>query len=113
MTKAFLYFRKPSCRITLVMDRKKLTDQEIGERLKTLTGWEVSDGKLRREIATGNFMNGLKLVNRIGEAAEELNHHPDVMLTYPKVVIEISTHDVGGITEFDFALAGKISSLAE
>jgi 4a-hydroxytetrahydrobiopterin dehydratase len=95
------------------MERKKLTDKDIGERLSSLPGWEHSDGKLRREVATGNFMNGLKLVNKIAEVAEKMNHHPDVLLTYPRVVVEIFTHDVGGVTEFDFALAEKISALAE
>jgi 4a-hydroxytetrahydrobiopterin dehydratase len=95
------------------MERRKLTDKEIDERLSSLPGWEHSDGKLRREIATGNFMNGLKLVTKIADVAEAMNHHPDVLLTYPRVVIEIFTHDVGGITDFDFSLAERISSLAQ
>ena len=50
---------------------------------------------------------------RIGAVAEELNHHPDIQLTYPKLVVEIYTHDVGGITDFDFALAQRIDELAD
>jgi 4a-hydroxytetrahydrobiopterin dehydratase len=50
----------------------------------------------------------MQLVLKIGDIAETLNHHPDIVLTYPRVVVEISTHDVGGITEFDFELARRI-----
>lgn len=95
-----------------IMKREKLTDTQITERLKSLPEWQHSDGRLRREFATGNFLAGVELVNKITPLAEELNHHPDIHLTYPKVVVEIFTHDVGGITEFDFALAERIDSIA-
>lgn len=94
------------------MQRKKLTEQEIARRLESLPEWKLAEGKLKRTFATGSFLKGLDLVNRIAPIAEEMNHHPDVTLTYPRVAIEIFTHDVGGITEFDFALAERIERLA-
>ena len=92
--------------------RKKLTNEEINEKLKALEGWKYENGLLKTEFATGNFNAGVDLVNKIAGAADELDHHPDIKLTYPKVEIEMKTHDVDGITEFDFELARQISSFA-
>ncbi len=93
--------------------RKKLTAGEIEQQLSTAPGWGYLDGRLRSEFQTLNFANGVNFVNQIAEIADELNHHPDILLTYPKVAIEIYTHDVGGITNFDFELARRISALVE
>jgi 4a-hydroxytetrahydrobiopterin dehydratase len=93
--------------------RKKLTVAEIETALKSAPGWGYSNDRLRSEFQTFNFANGVAFINQIGKIADEINHHPDVLLTYPRVTIEIYTHDVGGITEFDFELARRISALAE
>lgn len=92
--------------------RKKLSPEEIDELLTNLNGWGLNNGMLRAEIETGNFNAGVELVNKIAKVADELDHHPDIKLTYPKVEIEMKTHDVDGITEFDFELARKIEQLA-
>lgn len=76
-------------------------------------GWSVVDGMLTSTFRTGTFGNGLELVNRIGEIAEEANHHPDVLLTYPSVEIRLISHDVGAITERDTRLAETVSKLAD
>lgn len=94
------------------MKRTKLSVEEIKQRLESLPDWRLVDGKISRTFATGNFLKGLDLVSKVAEIAEEMNHHPDVTLTYPKVRFDIFTHDVGGITEVDFALAEKIEKLA-
>lgn len=96
-----------------MVNRKKLTEDEIAAQLKNAPGWGYIDGHLRSQFQTLNFSNGVAFVNQIARIADELNHHPDVLLTYPRVVIDIYTHDVGGITDFDFELAKKISKLAE
>ncbi|MDP2772959.1 MAG: VOC family protein, partial [Nocardioides sp.] len=62
---------------------------------------------------TGDFATGLALVNEIGAAADELDHHPDVDLTYPSVTVRLTSHDVGGVTSRDVELARRISSAAE
>lgn len=93
--------------------RNKLTDVEIHEKLKGAPGWGYIDGRLRSQFQTLNFSNGVAFINQIAKVADDMNHHPDVLLTYPRVTIDIYTHDVEGITEFDFELARKISLLVE
>lgn len=77
-----------------------------------LGDWRPLHGVLMARYRTGNFLAGLELVNRLGEAAEAANHHPDVELTYPTVTIGLRSHDVGGITSRDIDLARVISALA-
>lgn len=90
--------------------KQKLTDAEITDA--GLTGWHQLDGALHAQFRTGDFVAGLALVNKIGEAAEASNHHPDLTLTYPEVGVSLSSHDVGGITSRDVALARQISAFA-
>ena len=68
--------------------------------------------RLHARFKTGSFVKGLELVTRITEAAEEANHHPDVVLTYPQVDVDLSSHDVGGVTSRDLDLARRISAIA-
>lgn len=75
-------------------------------------GWEVMLGAIEALYATGGFAKGLAFVNRVGEAAEAANHHPDLTLTYPAVHVKLSSHDVGGVTDRDIALATTITQIA-
>jgi 4a-hydroxytetrahydrobiopterin dehydratase len=75
-------------------------------------GWEILVRALEALYATGDFAKGLAFVDRIGEAAEAANHHPDITLTYPTVHIRLLSHDAGGITDRDIALATKIRDIA-
>jgi 4a-hydroxytetrahydrobiopterin dehydratase len=77
-----------------------------------LDGWRLVLNLLRARFRTGDFATGLALVDRIGAAAEEADHHPDVTLTYPEVRVTLSSHDVGGITSRDVDLARRISAFA-
>ncbi len=84
--------------------------QEYCSQLKTT--WEVLGGvTIRREFKFKDFMEALDFVNRVGEVAEHENHHPDISLAWGKVVIDLSTHAIGGLSENDFILAAKIESL--
>ena len=96
-----------------MVSRKKLAEEEIRAKLSEVPGWGYIDGRLRSQFQTLNFSNGVQFVNQIARVAGDLNHHPDVLLTYPRVTIEIYTHDIGGLTEFDFELAKRISKLLE
>jgi 4a-hydroxytetrahydrobiopterin dehydratase len=92
-----------------------LSPADVQQHLSALPGWQVStDGKkIRREWRLKNFRSGLDFLNRVGQIAEEENHHPDLHLVgYRNVAIEISTHAVGGLTENDFILAAKIDSIS-
>ena len=70
-----------------------------------LDDWRKLLNRLRARFRTGDFATGLALVDRIGAAADEADHHPDVSLTYPEVIVTLSSHDVGGITSRDLDLA--------
>jgi len=93
------------------MDAKTLlSEDEIAEA--GLEGWQVDDGALVATYATGDFAIGLRLVNAVGAAAEEANHHPDLTLTYPTVSVLLTSHDVGGLTRRDVDLARRITAIA-
>ncbi|GAA4766696.1 4a-hydroxytetrahydrobiopterin dehydratase [Citricoccus nitrophenolicus] len=91
--------------------KKTLTSDEIAEA--GLDGWTEDGGTLTATFATKSFATGLELVNLIGASAEENNHHPDLLLTYPSVQVTWSSHDVGGITSRDVRLARATSGHAE
>ncbi len=75
--------------------------------------WRVLDsGQVGTVFGTGSFNKGVDLVVRIGALADAANHHPDVDLRYPSVTVRLSTHEVGGLSERDVALAREISIAA-
>ncbi len=77
-------------------------------------GWQlVSEKKLEKTFTFDDFRDALSFVNRVGAVAEEENHHPDIQLSYGKAVVQVWTHDVGGLTQNDFVLAAKIERKAE
>jgi 4a-hydroxytetrahydrobiopterin dehydratase len=77
-----------------------------------LSDWRQLFEALRTRFLTGSFETGLRLVNRIGELAEEADHHPDVDLRYPHVNVTLFSHDVFGVTSRDVDLARRISAAA-
>jgi 4a-hydroxytetrahydrobiopterin dehydratase len=84
-------------------------DQVAGEGLAQ---WTFVNDTLHATFETGDFATGLRLVNRIGEAAESANHHPDLLLTYPKVEVTLTSHDAGGVTSRDLSMARQINEFA-
>ncbi|WP_114854608.1 4a-hydroxytetrahydrobiopterin dehydratase [Brachybacterium sp. YJGR34] len=87
-----------------------LTPDEISEA--DLPDWQQEGETLTARFATGDFATGLQLVQSIGASAEEANHHPDLLLTYPSVAVTLTSHDVGGITRRDLVLARTVSEHA-
>jgi 4a-hydroxytetrahydrobiopterin dehydratase len=77
-----------------------------------LDDWRWLLGVLHSRFKPGSFVKGLELANRIGEAAEEANHHPDLDLSYPTLDVRLVSHDVGGVTSRDLDLARRISEIA-
>jgi 4a-hydroxytetrahydrobiopterin dehydratase len=75
-------------------------------------GWDRDGDALVREFEFTNFVGSVDFVNRITPIAEEMNHHPDLAISWNKVNVSLSTHSEGGITENDFELAAKIDSVA-
>jgi len=91
-----------------------LSNEKIQAYLKELQGWELSaDGKeMVKNLTLKNYKEVLNLVNRIGERAEEEDHHPNLYIHgYKRLRVELSTHAIGGLSENDFILAAKIDAL--
>jgi 4a-hydroxytetrahydrobiopterin dehydratase len=87
-----------------------LTATQVNE--KGLADWRLLRKTLHARFRTGDFATGLALVDAIGEAAEAANHHPDLTLTYPRVAVRLTSHDVDGISDRDIDLAREISRIA-
>jgi 4a-hydroxytetrahydrobiopterin dehydratase len=77
-----------------------------------LSDWRLLFSALHARFRTRSFAAGLELVNRIGEEAEAMNHHPDLDLRYPHLNVRLTSHDSGGVTARDIRLARKISEFA-
>lgn len=85
-----------------------LTEAEIKRLLGQLSDWTVEQGHhLTKSYAFDDFATALSFVNRVGEVAEQEGHHPDVMLAWGKVRIDLFTHKIDGLSESDFILAAK------
>jgi len=83
----------------------KLSQEKIDERLEALSEWSQANDKVQRTFAFDDFAGAMAFVNRIAELAEEVQHHPDILVRYNKVTLTLSTHDAGGLTEKDFEFA--------
>jgi 4a-hydroxytetrahydrobiopterin dehydratase len=86
----------------------KLNPEEITAKLRTLPEWEKKGDAIAKQYTFKEFMDGIRFINRIAEIAEQMDHHPDMMVNYRRVTFTLSTHDQGGITEKDFKLAEAI-----
>lgn len=97
----------------MALDRKKtFSDEEVKARLAAeLPKWRLEGGDIRRTYRTHGWKSALMAVNAIGHLAEAAWHHPDLAVSYSKVEVRLSSHDVKGITERDFALARKIEDV--
>ena len=92
-------------------ERKKLTELELATALKSLSGWSVADGKLHKEFKFKNFVQAFGFMSSVALIAEGMNHHPDWSNVYNRVVIDLVTHDLGGISSFDVEFAGRADKL--
>ncbi|MEP9377722.1 4a-hydroxytetrahydrobiopterin dehydratase [Aquabacter sp. CN5-332] len=97
----------------MAVDRKKtFNDEDVAARLAAeLPKWRLEGGEIRRIYHTHGWKSTLMAVNAIGHLAEAAWHHPDLAVSYSKVEVRLSSHDVKGITERDFALARKIEDV--
>lgn len=90
---------------------KKLTDAEIQEQLTRTPGWTLANGKLHRSFECKDFVTAFGNMTRVALIAESMNHHPEWFNVWSKVVIDLNTHSVKGISNLDFELAGKINEV--
>ncbi len=93
------------------MPAKKLNDAEIRERLAGAKGWTLQNGKLHREFQSKDFVTAFGNMTRVALVAEAMNHHPEWFNVWNKLVVDLNTHSVGGISNLDFELAAKINEI--
>ena len=88
-----------------------LSEAEVQEGLAALPGWELREGRLRRQFQFRTFLRAIAFVNSVAYLAESAGHHPDITINYNKVTIKLTTHAIGGLSENDFIIAAKIDDI--
>lgn len=89
----------------------KLSNEQIQQKLSETNHWELKDNTIDRLFNFDDFKEAMEFVNQVAEKAEEMDHHPDIKISYNKVELTLTTHSEGGITDKDFTLANKINQL--
>lgn len=92
-------------------ERRKLSEQEIARAVAETPGWAVVAGKLHRELKFKDFVEAFAFMTSVALIAERMNHHPEWFNVYNRVVIDLMTHDVGGISALDVEFARKVNTL--
>ncbi len=90
----------------------KLSEAEVQSKLSSVSGWSVVNGKLHREFKFANFVEAFGWMASVALTAEKQDHHPEWFNVWNKVVVDLTTHDAGGISERDFSLAAEMDRLA-
>lgn len=90
----------------------KLSQSQIDERLPALAGFSVENGKLHKEFRFPGFVEAFGFMAQAALVAERMQHHPEWFNVYNRVVVDLTTHDAGGISEKDFELASRMNELA-
>ncbi len=93
------------------MERTLLTEEQVAVRMKDLKDWTRTGNEITKTVVHTDFVRAMGFVNSVALLAEKLDHHPDIDIRWNKVVLTLSTHSAGGLTEFDFALAKQIDAL--
>ncbi|MBE9109605.1 4a-hydroxytetrahydrobiopterin dehydratase [Nodosilinea sp. LEGE 07298] len=88
-----------------------LSDRDIQTKLSQLPDWSLDGKTITCTRTFKDFVTAIDFVNQLVEPAEAAGHHPDLQISYNRVTISLSTHDAGGLTEKDFAMAQTISAL--
>ncbi len=89
----------------------RLGQEEIERRLGDLDGWSHEGDAIVKEVKLHDFAGSIEFVNRLAAVAEELNHHPDISISWDTVRMSVTTHSQGGLTDSDFELARRIDAL--
>ena len=92
---------------------KKMTDAEIAAGVTGLNGWTVQHGKLHREYKFADFPHAFGFMATAAPMIEKMNHHPEWSNVYSRVIVDLHTHDAGGITQRDFDLAALLEGVAK
>ena len=89
----------------------KLSKVEIKKELRNLHGWSIEKGKLHREIDFVSFEDAISFMSRAALEITKIDHHPEWSNVYNHVTIDLVTHDVGGLSNFDFKLARILNDI--
>lgn len=93
------------------MQRQVLKESELTAALASLDNWQIDGKALKKQLKFENFAAALEFVNRVGALAEAADHHPDIIFGWGYADIALTTHDRGGITDVDIALAKRIDEI--
>ena len=91
---------------------KVLSRSEVKEKLKEIKGWKLKGNRIERVYRFKQYVDGIAFVNKLAELAEKEEHHPDIEIIYTTVTVALTTHDAGGITNYDIRMAKKINQLS-
>lgn len=92
------------------MGRPLCSEAEIADALASLA-WERDGDLITRTVRLADFRAAMAFVQRVADVAEDLDHHPDITISWNKVVLSVTTHDSGGLTARDFELARAVDAL--
>ncbi len=87
-----------------------LSGEEVRTALAGLQGWELRDGRLRKQYTFRTFLRAVAFVNSVAYLAESHGHHPDITINYNRVTLRLITHSESALTDRDFALAEGIDA---
>ncbi|MFC0524583.1 4a-hydroxytetrahydrobiopterin dehydratase [Pontibacillus salicampi] len=86
-----------------------LTEQQINQHLREIQEWNLTNDRfIQRTFTFAEYMDGIRFVHEIGSIADEKDHHPSLQVEYGKIIVSLTSHDVGGLSERDFDLAQTI-----
>ena len=94
------------------MKRTPLSEAELSRAIAALSGWSIENGKLHREFKFPDFVRAFSFMSAVALVAEKRDHHPEWKNVYGKVIVDLTTHDAGGITQSDVDLAKTMNELA-
>lgn len=94
------------------MPEARLTTEQIQAALAAAPGWTLKGGiEITKQYVFKDFAEAMRFVNQVAALAEAADHHPDITIRYKRVILTLSTHDAGGLTDKDFALARQIEGV--
>ena len=96
----------------IIHGMKKLSQRQVDTRLAKLPQWSQNGDAIQRTFQFENFVGSMRFLNGVADAAERVQHHPDILVRWNKVTLTLSTHDAGGITEKDMAFAANADQIS-
>ena len=90
-----------------------LQDEELKELIAKIPEWEIKEKLIEREFNFTNFIDAFSFMTKVALVCEKFNHHPNWEYVYSKVIIQLSTHDLGGISSLDQTIASEINKIFE